>query len=335
MPPPARIHKTSKTALEWVLHLAIAEALGDSREAPWYGAWNIVLKDIIFESFCLPPLLTVTCPQFPLSKNIDTHDLEDDKIVDEDDSDDDEWDDDDDDDEESNQMTSSPQHTRILGQHSTPSPESYQSSSSPQAYRAPAYTPVRYSAPSPESHRGSSSRQASQDRSSQRRKKRSTRIPDFAQLVYKLNINHDQTITLPVIIQNSVILLVENKANKETPTMLDFGPIMRQTDQQTRRAFAMFPNVSVLGVILAIGPYWTYLEYDSANARPSPSKSELRDATYMEITPPPTESPGRFYAPIAALFAPDGFARLETDLSTEGLRLVRDRMKALVGLQTQ
>src|SRR5258708_26505594 len=88
MPPPARIHKTSKTALEWVLHLAIAEALGDSREAPWYGAWNIVLKDIIFESFCLPPLLTVTCPQFPLSKNIATRDLEDDKIVDEDDSDD-------------------------------------------------------------------------------------------------------------------------------------------------------------------------------------------------------------------------------------------------------
>jgi len=34
--------------------------------------------------------------------------------------------------------------------------------------------------------------------------------------------------------------------------MLDFGPIMRQTDQQTRRAFAMFPNVSVLGVILAL-----------------------------------------------------------------------------------
>ena len=40
---------------------------------------------------------------------------------------------------------------------------------------------------------------------------------------------------------------------------------MLQTDQQARRAFAMFPNVSVLGVILAIGPYWTYVEYDSAN----------------------------------------------------------------------
>jgi hypothetical protein len=75
MPPPTRIPKTAKTALEWALHLVIAGALGDSREAPWYGAWNIVLKDILFESSCLLPLLTVTYPQFPLSKNIDTHDL--------------------------------------------------------------------------------------------------------------------------------------------------------------------------------------------------------------------------------------------------------------------
>jgi hypothetical protein len=227
MPPPARIPKTSKTTLGWALHLAIAEALGDSREAPWYGAWNIVLKDILFESFCLPPLLTVTYPQFPLSKNIDTHNLEDDKISDADDSDDDESDDDDDDDDDendkgSNQMTSSPQHMHILGQHSTPSPESHRSSSGPQAYRVPANTSVRYSAPSPSSQ-GSSSRQASRDRSSQRRKKCSTRIPDFAQLVYRLNVNRDQTISLPVLIQNRIILLVENKANKETPTMLDFG----------------------------------------------------------------------------------------------------------------
>lgn len=323
---------TSKTATEWALHLAIADALGDSREAPWYGAWNIVLKDILFESFCLLPLLTVTCPQFPLSKNIDTYNPEDNKIIDDDDSDDDE---DDDHDEGSNQMSSSPQHTRILGQHSTPSPESYRSSSSPQAYRGPAYPPVRYSVPSPESYRGSSSPQASRDRSSHRRKKRSTRIPDFAQLLYTLNVNRDHTISLPVIIHNRIILLVENKANKETPTILDFSPIMHQTDEQARCAFAMFPNVSILGVILAIGPYWTYVEYDSANNRPSPSRSELHDATYMEITPPPTQSPGRFYEPIATLFAPDGFARLETDLSTKGLGLVRGRMKALVGLRTR
>ena len=158
MPPPARIHKTSKTTLEWILHLAIAEALGDSREGPWYGAWNIVLKDILFKSFCIPPLLTVTYPQFLVSEYWYTRSWRRQnhwgwwqwrrK-----------WDDDDDDngDERSDEMISSPQHPRILGRHSTPSPQSYLSSFSPQGYQGPTYAPVRYSAPSPESHRGSSS----------------------------------------------------------------------------------------------------------------------------------------------------------------------------------
>ena len=64
---------TSKPPSYWALHLAIAEASNDPLEAPWYGPWNLVLQDLCY-AFNQPGAFTVTYPQFPLVKEIDTFD---------------------------------------------------------------------------------------------------------------------------------------------------------------------------------------------------------------------------------------------------------------------
>ena len=56
---------------EWHLYIAIKDADTDTREAPWYGPWDIALWNYIFALFCGPPYLTITYPQFPMSKYID------------------------------------------------------------------------------------------------------------------------------------------------------------------------------------------------------------------------------------------------------------------------
>lgn len=74
--PPTTITLGSKPDTYWKLYIAIAEAAADYREAPWYGPWNIVLQ-ATFKDFCVPPYFTITCPQFPVAKDIDTFDPKD------------------------------------------------------------------------------------------------------------------------------------------------------------------------------------------------------------------------------------------------------------------
>jgi hypothetical protein len=62
----------SKSPYQWKLHLSILNADGGTREAPWYAAWDLVLRDQIFANFCQPPYFTVTYPQSPVSRHIDT-----------------------------------------------------------------------------------------------------------------------------------------------------------------------------------------------------------------------------------------------------------------------
>jgi hypothetical protein len=317
MAPLRRIHKLSKTGSEWELHIAIARAMTDSREAPWYAAWNIVLKDFLFASFCPEPFFTITYPQFPVSNTADTYDLRDELLPDLD-SDNEESDDDQELIDLTSQPPSSPPHS-TMEHTAAPSPESSRRSSSSEARRAF----QRNSAPSPESL--SSSRAPL----SRPRIKRSTRIPDFAQLVYRLCINPDNTVNCPVELDHRIILLVENKPRLDSPTEANFTAVLGQTDEQARHAFASFPNLTTLGVIIAVGPYWTYVEYDSADIPPSRSKSEQKDPTYMDTTPPPTKLHAKAYHPIRSLFEPHGFACLETDLSNKGFKIIRDRMKFL------
>ena len=68
----------SKPPYYWALNLAILQASNDSREAPWYGPWNIVLKNM-FQDFCPAKFYTATYPQFPLVKGIDAVDSEEDE----------------------------------------------------------------------------------------------------------------------------------------------------------------------------------------------------------------------------------------------------------------
>ena len=63
----------SKSSYNWVLNLAVLQASNDSREAPWYGPWNIVLQKM-FQDFCPAPFYSATYPQFPLVKDIDVID---------------------------------------------------------------------------------------------------------------------------------------------------------------------------------------------------------------------------------------------------------------------
>lgn len=287
---------------DWHLHLAIVDAATDTREAPWYGPWDLVLRNFIFEAFSQPPYITITYPQFPVSRDIDTYDPEDDKIHDGEDSDDD---------GDGNSPTA-------LIRSAAPSPETIRGTPSPKILRR-----------SPNEVLGAHPMFLA----SHSRRKRSTRIPDFVQLLYRLNINPDGTIDRPVRYSTRIILLVEIKRILEVPTLRSFNDVLPQTDQQARHAFANSPHSQLFGVIIAIGDYWTYVEYDRNHIRTSPSVSEQKDPTYMDTTPAPYESWMRDYEPFTLLAQPTGFLRLQTSLSNQGLLLVRKRLVGLSGME--
>ena len=70
---------TSKPKNYWPLYVAISRAKKDSREAPWYGPWNLVLQEL-FRDFGPMNFTTATYPQFPLVHNIDTYDSDEEKL---------------------------------------------------------------------------------------------------------------------------------------------------------------------------------------------------------------------------------------------------------------
>ncbi|KAF8231473.1 hypothetical protein L208DRAFT_1398803 [Tricholoma matsutake] len=303
----------SKSPYQWNFHLSILNADDDTREAPWYAAWDLVLRDQIFANFCQPPYFTVTYPQFPVSRHIDTYHLADDIIDDEGGSDDDE-----DDGGGSCRMTLSP------FQHSQTTPPNRNrllrpGAPSPEASRRPS-TQLLDTPPAPWANNPSPPG------------KKSTRIPDFAQLLYEVRMNSDGTVPRPIEYRIlSLSLIVEVKKCTNRPTAVSFTDILPQTDQQARRVFITFPSMRKLGVIIAIGAYWTYFEYDRDDVRPSPSRSEQKDTTFMEDPSPPS-SPAQVLTSLHGVFGPDGFARLESRQSDEGLQLISRRVKNLSGI---
>lgn len=287
----------STSSEEWHLHVAIADASLDHREAPWYGPRNIVLRDFIFRSFCPRPFLTITYPQFPVSKHVDIDDA-------------------DDDDEEFEFGTDYYGDNDDNGMQMSQSPPT-----------------LRSSAPSPEMIRGSRSRllatppRIPASPPSSRQKIRTTRIPDFVQQLYRVKINNNGTIS-PIQFDSRIILLVEIKKNIRNPTMVHFAKIMEQTDHQSRHAF--FTSQSKrLGVILAIGPFWRYVEYYREDLRPSPSLSEKKDTTYENTPTPPPALLAHEYQPFQELTGDAGFLCLETEESGQGLLVVRTRLQQL------
>jgi len=228
---------------QWNLHLSILSADNDTREAPWYAAWNLVLQQI-FANFCQPPYLTVTYPQFLVSRHIDTYHPSDDIIDGEGDSGDE-----DDDDGESYQITLSPsQHPQTT----PPNRNHLLRSGAPslELYRHPSLQ-LLDTPPAPWANKHSP------------HGKKSTQIPDFAQLLYQIEANSDGTVPLPIKYQIlGPLLIVEVKKCTIQPTALSFMDILLQTDRQAHRVFTTFPHMRKLGVIIAIGAYWTYFEYD-------------------------------------------------------------------------
>jgi hypothetical protein len=216
--------------------------------------------------------------------------------------------DDDDDDVDDGDDDNSVQMAQSLDRSAAPSPENFRGSRTLLPPTPPKVSPNRPPRPPP--------------------KQRTTRIPDFAQLLYQIRYNDNKTIRSPIEYTSRIILLVEIKKVTVVPTMQHFVDVFYQTDLQARHAFYTSPNTDTLGVIIAVGPFWTYAEYHRADLRPSPSLSEKNDPTYDDRTPPPRRSVRKEYAPFTAHIQSTGYLslRLETEESNKGLLIVRQRL---------
>ena len=251
---------------------------------------GISFCEIFYSLSFEPPYFTITYPQYPVSKHIDTDNA----------SEDDNDEDGDGDDDDTVQMAQFPDRS------AAPSPKIFRGSRSLLPPTPPKVSPHRPTRPPP--------------------KQRTTRIPDFIQLLYQIRYNDNRTICSPIQYRSRIILLVEIKKITVVPTMQHFVDVFYQTDLQARHAFYTSPDTNTLGVIIAIGPFWTYAEYHRADLRPSPSLSEKKDFTYDDRTPPPRRSVRKEYAPFTAHIQSTGYPSLclETEQSKEGLFIVRN-----------
>jgi len=167
-------------------------------------------------------------------------------------------------------------------------------------------------------------------RLSKRRKNSTTRIPDFVEMLFKAAYKLDKTAFNPVRYQSRIILLVEIKKISHTPTPKDFVEITQQTDCQARHALFASPTTKKLGAILAIGPFWKYIEYHQTELhQPSPSFSEKKDSTYRNTIPPKPVSWMTDYPLFVAHAHPSGLLCLDTPESWQGLIIVRDRLRSI------
>lgn len=201
---------------------------------------------------------------------------------------------------------------------------------------------MRFAAPSPEVFKGfrqdllqTPPKLSPQQRTKLKKKKRSIRIPDFAQLVFKMRVHPpNNALDDPPICLKRVILLVEIKAAIESCEIWYFHGVLDQTDQQARHAFASYPEVDALGVIVALGDCWTYREYfrEEMGSSLSPSQSELADPTFRgsSIGSLISPSPSMICEDVNKCFGAKGFARLQDPESDMALTVIRNRLKTFV-----
>jgi hypothetical protein len=162
------------------------------------------------------------------------------------------------------------------------------------------------------------------------RRHSSVRIPDFAQLLFEVNV--DKTKGILDGYRSAVLLLVEiKKVGSGSCQIFDFVVVIAQTDEQARHAFATYPGVSSFGVVIAIGDCWIYREYHRKDMRqsqsPSPTPSERLDPTFQAKDSDARISMSKKYHAVEEIFNTTGFARLQTDISDKALVAVRNRMK--------
>ena len=118
------------------------------------------------------------------------------------------------------------------------------------------------------------------------------------------------------------LLLVEIKKAKAGCQIYDFAQVLDQTDQQARYAFAAYPVVNSLSVIVALGDCWTYREYKREDFAPSPTVSECLDPTFGDSIPE-KRPPSKISPVVDKCFGASGFARLQRQSSDDALTAVR------------
>jgi len=167
-----------------------------------------------------------------------------------------------------------------------------------------------------------------------RKQLRSFRIPDFAQLLFRVRLKQsDGTIDDHRV---GVLLLVEIKKAKANCQIFDFIDVMAQTNEQARHAFASYPRVNTFGMIIAFGDLWTYREYFRVDFRPSPPirLSERLDPTFGDSnlgsdSDNETLVYPRTCAAVEAAFEAPGFARLQSRTSDNALKAVHKRLEEI------
>ncbi|KAF8055805.1 hypothetical protein FPV67DRAFT_1679418 [Lyophyllum atratum] len=233
-----------------------AAANWDHREAPWYGIWGRVLDKMIFDQdFCTNLMgdrdlrTTVTYSQFPLVRGIDTVDMEDDRPVY----------------GSSNDDVFSPlSYGRDSNAPSPPDLRTRRKDIDIMNYGSPLPStppPAIRNTWSPES-----SHPMTPSPNLPRKPKRSKRIPDFAELLHIYDGDKD-------IWQKYLLMLVENKPKPaereglEGPRETNFVHVLVQTEEQVTHAFQCEDHVHIdtIGVIVALGQRWRYVEYDRRN----------------------------------------------------------------------
>lgn len=359
------------------LAFAIDVAKTDPREAPWYGVWNIILTQKLFNGFCKKPCSTITYPQFPLTSDVDTYDSE---SEDEDGLSDEE--------EEVEDLRFSggdigpltpprpvagrfqaPRNARrtpIIRDTDAPSPEDARASMSflpATPLRTPASAPA---IPAPKSSDSSISSRARRNLRSPSaassvlssapasmissalssatagapsgspsmspsaphllNPKKSTRIPDFVQLVFRPSTD------VPSKFERMVILLVEIKKRypHNTPTFMNQGSLAEQVHAQAYHAFAADKSIRTVGIIVALGDAWTYKEYDRQSAWSNFTYQTPDDAYKPKGQQPIKQAPpaAETYPTLDAYFS-KGYAILSTPESDLALAALRRRMDDL------
>jgi hypothetical protein len=135
-----------------------------------------------------------------------------------------------------------------------------------------------------------------------------------------------RTVDIPARHRVGLLLLVEIKKAKAGCRIYDFAQVLDQTDEQARNAFASYPAVNNFGSIIALGDCWTYREYSRKDSRPSPTRSEHFDPTFVD--PIPGEQPySKIFPVVEHCFGATGFARLQGQSSDHALAAVRKRLQ--------
>jgi hypothetical protein len=106
--------------------------------------------------------------------------------------------------------------------------------------------------------------------------RRSYTVPDFAQILRRIRLQHSMP---PVIEREKVILLTEIKP-KLQPGHEPFDSAMTQVTRQAIHAFSADSTLEIIGVIIAFGALWKYVEFPKPLDNIPRNQSEVKDPTF-------------------------------------------------------